>query len=419
MTAQIGVDGLAGRRSLPVNRLALRARHAPLPRQYRRAVPRLRLQLAAPTGRISRRLRGHEQFHPLLLRLLEVGQAQVPAVQQVLLHLASAALLHLLPHRFAQPRRVRSFIADLHSHDGAALGVGRQLNVASRVESSVGHLHHPRFRIARAHARFLLADFLPALALSRLPRRFRLLPLQLRQLRDRLLQPLLLFLGRTPPRPFLLRRQRRRIFRILQLSPQFLDVPLRLLQQLFQPLFPPKTPRPRAHSHPHSVLAHPTHPHQFLVHQRSDHLGEHLVQRRPMIAAEIRQQPVIHPHSPAQPAERRANSRADPIPRIHPYNHSPTSSRGSVASRPATPSRALIDSENRDTSRVSTTAITIRTGCCAATRSSAHCTTIAICRRSGTRNRTAALASPASPSPWLIPSYSPAHYPTHQKSHKL
>src|SRR5258708_11307959 len=36
--------------------------------------------------------------------------------------------------------------------------------------------------------------------------------------------------------------------------------------------------------------------------------------------------------------------------------------------------------------------------------------------RSGTRNRTAALASPASPSPWLMLSYSSAPYPTHQKS---
>jgi hypothetical protein len=45
-------------------------------------------------------------------------------------------------------------------------------------------------------------------------------------------------------------------------------------------------------------------------------------------------------------------------------------------------------SEKRDRSSVSTSAITMRTACCAGTRSSGHCTTIAICRRSGTRNRT-------------------------------
>jgi hypothetical protein len=36
-------------------------------------------------------------------------------------HLMSAALFHLLPRWFAQPRRVQSFVAQLHAHDGAAL----------------------------------------------------------------------------------------------------------------------------------------------------------------------------------------------------------------------------------------------------------------------------------------------------------
>src|SRR6266536_2207767 len=67
-----------------------------------------------------------------------------------------------------------------------------------------------------------------------------------------------------------------------------------------------KLPAPRTHSQPHSILTHPTHRHHVLVHQRRDHLREQLVQRRPVVGAEIRQQPVIHRHSPAQPAERRA-----------------------------------------------------------------------------------------------------------------
>src|SRR5439155_17631729 len=55
------------------------------------------------------------------------------------------------------------------------------------------------------------------------------------------------------------------------------------------------------------------------------------------------------------PLDRRANSRAEPIPRTHAYNHSAIKRLGSVASRPATPSRALIGWQNPDTSRCSTT----------------------------------------------------------------
>ncbi len=61
-------------------------------------------------------------------------------------------------------------------------------------------------------------------------------------------------------------------------------------------------------------------------------------------------------------AQRRANSRADPTPRVHPYSHKPTSKRGSVASRPACPSRARIRSQKPLTSSFSTTPITVRTG---------------------------------------------------------
>ena len=249
----------------------------------------------------------------------------------------------------------------------ARLGVGRQLHVPSRVESSVGHLHHPRFRIARAHPRLFVADLLSLLSTPRLPRRFRLLLLQLRQLRDRLLQPLLLLLGRTPPRRSLPRRQGRRIFRTLQLPPQLLDVLLRLRQQLLQTLFPAKTPRPR--THPHSVLAHPAHRHQFLVHQRRDHLREQLIQRPPVVAAEIRQQPMIHRHPAAQPAERRAlltpprqlPRRSDPANTpVQPQPHQQSRIRGVATGHS---SRALIGSAKRDTSSVSTSAITIRTGC--------------------------------------------------------
>ena len=56
------------------------------------------------------------------------------------------------------------------------------------------------------------------------------------------------------------------------------------------------------------------------------------------------------------------------MPRTQPYSHKPTSRRGSVASRPAIPSRARIGSQKPLTSSFSTNAITVRTGCSALTR---------------------------------------------------
>jgi hypothetical protein len=75
-------------------------------------------------------------------------------------------------------------VADLHAHDSAALGVGRQLHIDRRMEPPVGHLHHPRFRIARAHPRLLVPDLLPTLSLARPLGRFRLLLFQFRQLQE-------------------------------------------------------------------------------------------------------------------------------------------------------------------------------------------------------------------------------------------
>ena len=73
-----------------------------------------------------------------------------------------------------------------------------------------------------------LADRLAVFAFPRLLRRLLLLLLQLRQLRDRLLQTLLLLLGGTLLRRRLLGRQSRRVCRIVQLPPQFRHVRLRL-----------------------------------------------------------------------------------------------------------------------------------------------------------------------------------------------
>ena len=105
------------------------------------------------------------------------------------------------------------------------------------------------------------------------------------------------------------------------------------------------------------------------------------------------------PHNPRKAAGSshcRANSRADPLPRTQAYHHSATHRCGSVASRPATPSRALRGAQNLDPSRCSTTSAMRHTACPADTRSSAPCATQALCRRSGRRRTAPALsATPA------------------------
>ena len=255
---------------------------------------------------MARRLGRHEQGHALRVGLLEVLAPQVPAIQQMFFHLAARPLFYLFPHRGAQSRRVRTLVAHLHAHNRPARRVGGQLHIHRRVVSPVRHLHHPRFCIRCAHARFLLPNLLPALTLSGPPRRFLLPPLQFRQLRNRLLQPFL-FLPRRPlPRRRLPRRDRRcRGGRRVQAPMQLLDVPLRFLQQLLQPRFPPKAARARPHPHPHSVLAHPAHLHHIPVHQRGHHLRQELVQGLPVVGAKIRQQAMVHAHAPAQPPKRR------------------------------------------------------------------------------------------------------------------
>jgi integrase len=72
-------------------------------------------------------------------------------------------------------------------------------------------------------------------------------------------------------------------------------------------------------------------------------------------------------------SQRRPSSRAEPIPRMQPYNHRQTNRAGSVRSRPETPARALIGAWKPDKSSRSTTDATDRTGWLAPTRSSAHC----------------------------------------------
>src|SRR5260370_42070415 len=71
----------------------------------------------------------HKQFHPLLVRALDVLLAQVASVHQMLLDLARGPLFHLLSHRFAKIRTVVAFVAYLLPHHGPARGVGCQLHV--------------------------------------------------------------------------------------------------------------------------------------------------------------------------------------------------------------------------------------------------------------------------------------------------
>ncbi len=213
--------------------------------------------------------------------------AQVATVQQLLLDLSSAAPLHLLAHRFAQSGRIIALVAHLHSDHRAALRVAGHLHVVRSVVSAVGHFHHPRFRIAAAHPQLFLPNLLPVWPLARPAGSFLLALLQFRQLRQRLFQTPLLFLGHQPLPLFLLRRCDPPRFRLRYLTPQFLYVLWAFRQLPAQPFFASKTPRSRAHLHAYPVLAHPAYRYQFLIHQRGDHLREQLVQRFAVIGPKI------------------------------------------------------------------------------------------------------------------------------------
>ena len=273
------------------------------------------------------------------------------------------------------------------------MGIGRQLHVHCGVEAAVGHLHHPRLGIGGADPRLTGPDTLPTLAVACTARRFGLLLLQFRQLRDGLLEPLLLFCRGPFARPPLPRRQRRMRGRI-HLRTQLLDMLAGLLKQALEPLFATEAARSRAHSNPHSVLAHTAYPHYLLIHQRGDHLREQPIQSRPVIAAEVRQQAVIHRHSAAQPAEGRAvlgaprqlARRTDAADAgVQPQPHQ----KLRIGRVPAGVARARLDGvvEPRQVKlfyhrhhhpyRVAR-----------AHRSSGHCTTIAVWLRSGRRKRT-------------------------------
>src|ERR1700733_4154370 len=222
-----------------------------LPCLDRFRVARLGFQLPPPVLWIPCRLGGHEQLYPLLVRLHDILCSQVAAVDQVLLHLAPSALFHLLAHRFTQPRRIGTLVTDFHPQNGTAFGIGGQLHVDSRAITAVGHLHPPRGRIRGAHPRLLGPDLIPALAFASPLGRFRLLLLQLRQLRNRLLQSLLPPIRRSLTRRLLTRRHSGRRCGRVQLLTQLRQLLTGLLQQVLQTLFPTKTTASRAHTHPH------------------------------------------------------------------------------------------------------------------------------------------------------------------------
>ena len=78
--------------------------------------------------------------------------------------LPAAALFHLLAHRLAQPGAIGALARHLNAEDRAALGVGGQLHVDRRIETAVGHLHHPGLGIGGAYAWLTLADLFALLA---------------------------------------------------------------------------------------------------------------------------------------------------------------------------------------------------------------------------------------------------------------
>ena len=54
-----------------------------------------------------------------------------------------------------------SEVVDRHTGDGGALGVGGELDVVGRPETTVGHLHDPRLRVGRGGARPTFNSYQP------------------------------------------------------------------------------------------------------------------------------------------------------------------------------------------------------------------------------------------------------------------
>src|SRR5712692_7828229 len=101
----------------------------------------------------------------------------------------------------------------------------------------------------------------------------------------------------------------------------------------------------------------------------------------------------------------RASSRALLTPWLSPYSHSASRILGSVASRPALPSRALIDSSKRPSASPSSTRQMARAGCSASSSPSRSVGCRISCLRLASRSRTA--SSITAPPPLHLPPYHP------------
>ena len=158
-----------------------------------------------------------------------------------------------------------------------------------RTSAAIGHFQATRIRIRRRATGLLPVSLFATFHLG----------CQLRQLRQRLFNPLRPLHGRT-----FLRRFRTTICcaRILiNLVPQRRQLGLRVAQMIFQLRLSTKRRTPCRSPHTHPVLSHARQRHQTLVHQRRQHLSHQLLQPFRMILAEVRQQVVIHAHLAADP----------------------------------------------------------------------------------------------------------------------
>ena len=122
----------------------------------------------APGSWVPGRFRGYKHLHFLLVGIHDVLHRASSLRPPGVVPLATSPLLHLLPHRFTQPSRIGTLVTDFHSQNGAACGVGGQLHVRRRVETTVSHLHPPRGRIRGAYPRLTGSDLVPTLALPAL-----------------------------------------------------------------------------------------------------------------------------------------------------------------------------------------------------------------------------------------------------------
>src|SRR6202795_3141895 len=137
----LGVGALRGRGPLLVDRLGVVTAHTVSPVGHARRIAGLR-GMAVPIG-VARLRHRHEGLDAVLGQRFDVVELGEAAVGEMLARSRAVLPGQGVVHR-QHLAHVGADVVDRHTGDGGALGVGGELDVIGRPETTVGHLHDPR-----------------------------------------------------------------------------------------------------------------------------------------------------------------------------------------------------------------------------------------------------------------------------------